>query len=90
MEINPLCISILALRLQIIKLENNLKFLLASCSHDDLTISTGGMCAVCNICEKRFEWYCPTSPTKECVYEQEDGSYDIDSCRYCYQPDERK
>lgn len=35
-------------------------------------------------------WDCPTSPTGHCDYEQEDGSFDEDSCRYCGHPDERK
>ena len=33
---------------------------------------------------------CPTSPNLECDYEQEDGSYNEDCCRYCGQPEERK
>jgi hypothetical protein len=35
-------------------------------------------------------WECPDSPTGYCEYEQEDGSYDEDQCRYCGQPEERK
>lgn len=35
-------------------------------------------------------WDCPNSPTGHCDYEQEDGSFDEDSCRYCGEPDERK
>jgi len=35
-------------------------------------------------------WDCPNSPTGYCDYEQEDGSFDEDSCKYCGNPDERK
>lgn len=35
-------------------------------------------------------WDCELSPTGYCDYEQEDGGYDEDCCRYCGQPDERK
>lgn len=35
-------------------------------------------------------WKCETSSTGYCDYEQEDGSYDEDNCRYCGEPDERK
>lgn len=59
------------------------------CKHKDLDIDECGT-ATCNICGKRFSWYCPTSPTLECDYEQLDGSYDDDSCRYCGEPEERK
>ena len=46
--------------------------------------------AVCNECGEDFGWYCPDSPNHICEYEQEDGTYDEDSCRYCGQPEERK
>ncbi len=36
------------------------------------------------------EWDCPHSPTGVCDYQQNDGSYNYDSCLYCGQPDERK
>lgn len=39
--------------------------------------------------EKRG-WDCPHSPDNECDYEQEDGSFDEDNCRYCGQAEERK
>lgn len=35
-------------------------------------------------------WDCDLSPTGYCNYEQEDGSYDEDCCRYCGEPEERK
>lgn len=35
-------------------------------------------------------WDCPDSPTGYCDYNQPDGSYDEDCCRYCGEPDERK
>lgn len=35
-------------------------------------------------------WNCELSPTGYCDYEQEDGSYDEDCCRYCGEPEERK
>jgi hypothetical protein len=37
-----------------------------------------------------FGWECESSPTGFCDYEQEDGSYDEDYCRYCGNPEERK
>lgn len=61
----------------------------SNCHHEDIEINTFGT-AKCNICEKEFDWYCPTSPTLECDYEQEDGSYNDDCCRYCGEPEERK
>lgn len=35
-------------------------------------------------------WACKDSPSGYCDYEQEDGTIDEDSCRYCGEPDERK
>lgn len=70
-------------------LENNLKQLREKCSHSDLDIEPWDT-ATCNICGKYFDWYCPTSPTLTCDYEQEDGTYDEDCCRYCGCPEERK
>jgi hypothetical protein len=61
----------------------------SECSHEDVKIYSWGT-AECKICGKEFDWYCPTSPTLECDYEQEDGSYDEDCCRYCGKPEERK
>lgn len=47
--------------------------------------------AECSKCGARFEgWYCPSSKSHLCDYEQEDGTYDEDQCRYCGQPLERK
>lgn len=59
------------------------------CNHDDIKVEEWGS-ATCNICGENFSWYCPTSPSLECDYEQEDGSYDEDNCRYCGMPEERK
>lgn len=45
----------------------------------------------CPKCDKYFEgWWCPKSADTFCDYNQEDGSYDEDSCRYCGHPEERK
>ena len=81
---------------EIIKVKNELSMLWnkaeeykSLCNHNDLKIEEHGS-ATCHICGEYFSWYCPTSPTLECDYEQEDGSYDEDSCRYCGQPEERK
>ena len=35
-------------------------------------------------------WDCENSPTGKCDYQQEDGTYDEDCCRYCGEPEERK
>lgn len=35
-------------------------------------------------------WSCKLSPTGYCDYEQEDGVFDEDCCRYCGNPEERK
>lgn len=69
-------------------LQNKINILINRCSHEDLTV--GDDWATCNTCDKSFHWYCPTSPTKECDYEQDDGSYDEECCRYCGKPEERK
>lgn len=73
------------------ELRNELKKLKKECQHpkENLKINNWGT-AECLICGKNFHWYCPTSPTLECDYEQEDGDYDEDHCRYCGQPEERK
>lgn len=70
-------------------LENNLEQLREKCPHSDLDIDDWDT-AICNICGMDFDWYCPTSPTLTCDYEQEDGSYNEDCCRYCGCPEERK
>lgn len=46
--------------------------------------------AVCSVCDKDYGWWCPDSTTHLCDYEQEDGTYDEDNCRYCHSPEERK
>jgi hypothetical protein len=81
---------------KIIKKKNELDKLLGEvkkykklCNHNDVKVEEWGS-ATCNICGEYFSWYCPTSPTLECDYEQEDGSYDEDNCRYCGQPEEKK
>lgn len=60
------------------------------CSHEDLAVDKWRDTATCNDCNKYFSWYCPTSPSLECDYEQEDGSYNDEYCRYCGNPEERK
>lgn len=46
---------------------------------------------ICTVCGKRWDdWWCPDSPDHRCDYNQEDGHENMDSCRYCGQPDERK
>ena len=59
------------------------------CNHDNIKAEEWGS-ATCNICGEYFSWYCPTSPSLECDYKQDDGSYDEDNCRYCGMPEERK
>jgi len=44
--------------------------------------------AKCFICNKQAEWYCLQSPTNVCLYNDDD--WNMDSCIYCGQPDERK
>lgn len=61
----------------------------SECSHESIKVDKFGS-ADCNICGKIFDWYCPTSPTLECDYEQEDGNYNYEYCRYCGNPEERK
>lgn len=46
--------------------------------------------AYCEHCNQYFGWWCPDSPNHKCDYNQEDGSYDEDNCRYCGDPEERK
>lgn len=70
-------------------IENQISEVQDKCKHKDLTKTTYDT-ATCNICGKYFSWYCPNSPTLECDYEQEDGNYDEDCCRYCGEPEERK
>lgn len=73
----------------IINTKVKIRHIQLKCKHEDIEVNSWGT-ADCNICEKHFDWYCPTSPTLECDYEQDDGSYDEDCCRYCGQPEERK
>lgn len=45
----------------------------------------------CPKCEKYYNgWWCEKSPTTFCDYEQDDGTFDPDCCRYCGAPSERK
>lgn len=69
--------------------EEKIRTIQSECPHEDIKVHSWGT-AECKICGKEFYWYCPTSPTLECDYEQEDGSYDEDCCRYCGEPEERK
>jgi hypothetical protein len=69
--------------------KNKIEVIQSACGHENITVNSWGT-AKCKICNKEFDWYCPTSPTRECDYEQEDGSYDEDHCRYCGKPEERK
>ena len=59
-----------------------------SCPHDNVVERHDSL--YCTVCDKCFGWYCPTSPDHLCDYEQEDGTYNNDICRYCGQPEERK
>lgn len=45
-------------------------------------------CKKCNKLDRG--WWCPNNPTTYCNYEQEDGTVNEDSCRYCGAPLERK
>jgi DNA-directed RNA polymerase subunit RPC12/RpoP len=74
-------------RARIDELNDELRQLKNGCTH---TIVKKYGSAVCDICGKEMGWYCPDSPDHICDYEQEDGEYDEDSCRYCGHPDERK
>lgn len=75
---------------QTIKLSNiKLRGTQADYHHEDVNIHTSGS-ADCKICQKHLRRYCPISPTLKCNYEQEDGDYDEDCCRYCGQSEERK
>ena len=70
-------------------IKGNILNLRKLCKHGDLKVSDYGS-ATCKLCGESFSWYCPTSPTLECDYEQEDESYDEDCCRYCGCPEARK
>lgn len=93
MEQNLIKSELESLRKQKDEIERKIKQLVNSCKHEDLNL-TGYGSAICNICNKHFHWYCPTSPTLTCEYEfiNEDGEedYDEDDCIYCHEPYERK
>ena len=88
-EINLLKNELQENRKAFFSIQNKIENLECNCKHKDLKL-TNYDTAICEICGKHFSWYCPTSPTLECDYEQDDGSYDEDSCRYCGGPEERK
>ena len=59
--------------------------------HNKGRIVRAGGIMNCPKCDLRIEgWYCPESKSHQCDYEQEDGKYDEDHCRYCGHPSERK
>ncbi len=89
LEIKDLRSKLEILRKQQIVLRDMVKETMDSCKHEDLDVESYGT-AKCKICDKNFSWYCPTSPTLTCDYDQEDGDYDEDDCIYCHQPEERK
>jgi hypothetical protein len=62
--------------------------LILDCEHQ--AVPSGFMGGKCGICQTDTDWYCPDAPDHICDYEQDDGEYDEDSCRYCGQPEERK
>lgn len=60
----------------------------AANGHAVFQSSFGG--AECAICTAELGWWCPSSPNHLCDYNQEDGEYNPDQCRFCGQPEERK
>lgn len=66
-------------------INKNIKSLRKKCKHEKLDITWYGT-ATCKICGEEFDWYCPTSPTLECEYDNDHG----EDCIYCGQPEERK
>jgi len=71
--------------IQVLEMEKD--NIINTCEHE---IIKSGSSAKCDICGKYGGWYCPESLNHMCDYEQEDGSYDEDCCRYCGEPEERK
>lgn len=51
---------------------------------------TGDCCyGKCKVCGRTFDWYCPTSPTHLCEYDEEkDPARDF--CLWCDGPEDRK
>lgn len=72
----------------IAELNHELQTIKLFCDHD--IVKTDWDSAQCDICKEDFGHWCPDSPTHFCDYDQEDGSYDEDCCRYCGNPEERK
>lgn len=77
------------IKLEINKLNAQLKELKHDCKCYEHIINKND-CAVCDVCGEYFGWWCPESPDHVCDYNQKDGSYDEDNCRYCGDPEERK
>lgn len=45
----------------------------------------------CSKCDLTIEgWWCPSSETHQCDYEQKDGTFNDDNCIHCHHPNERK
>lgn len=73
---------------RIIKLQRRVNKLKETCTHQ--WFKSKGGCAKCLGCGTFSGWWCEKSPDKQCAYDQEDGSYNEDSCVYCGLPMERK
>lgn len=89
------------LKMQILPVTTAISFLEQHCKHGVAALtetsaeyylldewrSDGARCEGCGI---SVGWYCPDAPNHICDYEQEDGTFDSDSCKHCGMPDERK
>jgi hypothetical protein len=60
-----------------------------SCSHSFIK---RGDSAICEVCRVDGGWWCPSSPSHCCEYEEqtEGAPHAEESCIHCGEPDERK
>jgi hypothetical protein len=70
------------------EIEARINSVINNCDHNIVESHGFGECTKCGY--QTRGWYCPASPDHECDYNQPDGSYDEDCCRYCGEPEERK
>lgn len=71
----------------------SLKALQLGCNHPNMKPTTtealAGKCGDCGYITQG--WYCPSAPSKECMYSSQlKEVFDLDSCVYCGEPQERK
>lgn len=72
-----------------IRLAKEIRSVRTVCNHPHVVKDRRSDGASCQDCKESLGWYCETSPTKTCQYDEENDPA-CDSCIYCGDPDERK